>query len=124
MPRPRKAVAADAPKVQSGDTAGKLRLYETLYHLNQAFEQILARLRELERFGIRRRVSKKFQVIVEETRAEVNFELVDRLHERELKDWTHFGRLRGMPGKARSAVARDESPKRVNRGIKRNNDRR
>jgi hypothetical protein len=32
-------------------------------------------------------------VIAEENRAEVNFELVERLAEREERDWTHFGRL-------------------------------
>jgi len=31
---------------------------------------------------------------VEENRAEVNFELVERLAEREERDWTYFGRLR------------------------------
>jgi hypothetical protein len=33
-------------------------------------------------------------VIVEENRAEVNFELIERLAEREERDWTYFGRLR------------------------------
>jgi hypothetical protein len=32
--------------------------------------------------------------MVEENRAEVNFELVERLAEREQRDWTYFGRLR------------------------------
>jgi hypothetical protein len=31
---------------------------------------------------------------VEENRAEVSFELVERLAEREERDWTYFGRLR------------------------------
>jgi len=89
-----KAAAAEAPKVQSRGLVGKLRLYEILYNLNQRFEQVLAELQELDRFGVRRRTSKKFQFVVEETRAEVNFELVELLQKRELKDWTHFGRLR------------------------------
>jgi hypothetical protein len=33
-------------------------------------------------------------VIAEENRAEVNFELVERLAEREERDWTYFCRLR------------------------------
>jgi hypothetical protein len=33
-------------------------------------------------------------VIVKENRAEVNFELVERRAERELRDWTDFGWLR------------------------------
>jgi hypothetical protein len=35
-----------------------------------------------------------FRVIAEENRAEVNFELAERLAEREERDWAHFGRLR------------------------------
>ena len=37
---------------------------------------------------------KALRVIVEENRAEINFELVARLQEREHSDWTYFGRLR------------------------------
>ena len=37
---------------------------------------------------------KALRVIAEENRAEVNFELVERLAEREERDWTYFGRLR------------------------------
>jgi hypothetical protein len=33
-------------------------------------------------------------VIVEENRAGVNFELVERLAEHEERDWTYFGQLR------------------------------
>jgi hypothetical protein len=33
-------------------------------------------------------------VIAEENRAQANFELVERLAEREERDWTYFGRLR------------------------------
>jgi hypothetical protein len=42
---------------------------------------------------------KAFHVIVEENRAKVNFELVERLAEREEKDWAYFGRLRHEPEK-------------------------
>ena len=37
---------------------------------------------------------KSLRVTVGENRAEVNFELVERLAEREERDWTYFGRLR------------------------------
>jgi hypothetical protein len=109
MPRPPKAVHTGVAKGQEPATAGKLRLYEILYNINQSFEEVLAQLKTLERFGIRRRAATKLQVIVEETRAEVNFELVDLLHERELKEWTHFGRMRERPRKARGSVAREGS---------------
>ena len=76
------------------NSAGKLHLYEILYNLNQGFEQVLHQLQQLEKLGLRRQAWKAFAVMVEETRAEINFELVERLAEREQSDWTYFGRLR------------------------------
>ena len=73
----------------------KLRAYETLFMLNQGFEQVLANLRSLREFPFfRREFLQEFQVMVEETRACVNFELVEAMHSREQDDWTRFGRLR------------------------------
>ena len=73
----------------------KLRAYETLFILNQAFEQVLANLRSLQALPfLRREFLQEFQVMVEETRACVNFELVETMHSREQDDWTRFGRLR------------------------------
>jgi hypothetical protein len=115
MPKPPKAVQARRAKrriVSSGSasrptslrratespsgqrSAGKLNLYEILYILNQGFEQVFGQLQQLEKLGVRRQAWRAFQVLVEETRAEINFELVERLAEREERDWTHFGRLR------------------------------
>jgi|ERR1035438_3856346 hypothetical protein len=85
-------------KVPNTDVAsvpkGKARAYAVLYHVNDGFEQILAELQQLDNSGAWRQVSKRLQVIVEETRAEVNFELVDFLQERELRDWTRLGAAR------------------------------
>jgi hypothetical protein len=76
-------------------TPQKLRVYETLHSLNQGFEQVLAELRRLQVFPFfRRELLGHFQVVVEETRAWANFELVGVLHGREQGDWTRFGRLR------------------------------
>ena len=73
----------------------KLRAYQTLFTLNQAFENVLADLHRLQRLPFfRREFLREFQVMVEETRACVNFELVEALHSREQDDWTRFGRLR------------------------------
>lgn len=33
-------------------------------------------------------------VVIEETRAWANFEVVEALHETELKDWSRYGRIR------------------------------
>lgn len=76
-------------------TPRKVRAYETLFTLNQAFEQVLANLRSLQALPFfRRDFLQEFQVMVEETRACVNFELVETMHSREQNDWTRFGRLR------------------------------
>jgi hypothetical protein len=58
------------------------------------FEQVLGQLQLLEELGLGHQPWHAFRVIVEENRAEINFELVERLAEREERDWTYFGRLR------------------------------
>src|SRR5439155_16070925 len=73
----------------------KLQAYQTLFTLNQAFESVLADLQRLQRLPFfRSEFLREFQVMVEETRACVNFELVEAMHGREQDDWTRFGRLR------------------------------
>ncbi|HLM98646.1 MAG TPA: hypothetical protein VK335_05155 [Bryobacteraceae bacterium] len=76
-------------------TPQKLRVYETLHSLNQGFEQVLADLGRLQDFPFfRRKFLRHFQVMVEETRAWADFELLAALQSREQDDWTRFGRLR------------------------------
>ena len=73
----------------------KLRVYETLHSLNQAFEQVLADLRRLQEFPfLSREFLKHFQSAVEETRCWANFEIAEVMHSREQHDWAKFGRLR------------------------------
>jgi hypothetical protein len=72
----------------------KLRVYETLLGLNQGFEQVLTELRRLAKLGFRRELLAEFQVVVEETRAWANFEVLETMHDREERDWFRFGRLR------------------------------
>jgi hypothetical protein len=72
----------------------KLRVYETLHALNHGFEQVLTELGRLGKLGFRREVLAEFRVVVEETRAWANFELVETMHDREERDWVRFGRLR------------------------------
>src|SRR5439155_18934988 len=73
----------------------KLRAYQTLFTLNQAFENVLADLQRLQHLPFfRSEFLREFQVMVEETRACINFELVEAMHSREQDDWTRFGRLR------------------------------
>jgi hypothetical protein len=73
----------------------KLRVYETLHSLNQGFEQVLADLRRLNEFPFfRREFLGEFRVMVEETRAWANFDVLGTMHGRELDDWTRFGKVR------------------------------
>jgi hypothetical protein len=94
VPKPPKAAHTRAQKRHGQRTAGKLKLYEILYKLNQGCEQVLGQLQQLETLGLGQQPWKALRVMVEENRAEVNFELVERLAEREQSDWTYFGRLR------------------------------
>src|SRR5258708_14951 len=70
------------------------RVYETLHALNQGFEQVLTDLGRLEELGFRGGLLHEFRVVVEETRAWVNFELIETMQDREERDWARFGRLR------------------------------
>ena len=94
MPKPPKAVRTGGAKSRGQHSVGKLRLYEILYTLNQGFEQVLGQLQILEKLGLGHQPWNALRVIAEENRAEVNFELVERLADREERDWTYFGRLR------------------------------
>lgn len=70
----------------------KLRTYETVHHLNRGFELVLMNLERLRNFGFRREFLNHFRDMAEELRAETNHELMETLHQRELEDWTRFGR--------------------------------
>jgi hypothetical protein len=72
----------------------KLRVYETLHAINQGFEQVLIDLGRLDRLGFRDDFVGSCRVIVEETRAWANFEVVEALERREQSDWERFSRLR------------------------------
>jgi len=74
MPKPPKAVHTGEAKSRGQ----QLRLYEILYNLNQGFEQVLGQLQQLEKLGLGRQPWNDLRMIVEENRAEVNFELVER----------------------------------------------
>ncbi len=78
-------------------TSQKVRIYETLHSLNQAFEQALADFRRLQEFPFfRRQLLRALSVVVEETRAWANYELIETMHQREQADWAKFGRLRNQ----------------------------
>jgi len=75
--------------------AARLAVYETLYALNRDVEQVLVHLARLQELGMFQPedFGDLFPVIIQETRAWANMELVEALRPREQDDWTHFNRL-------------------------------
>ena len=75
--------------------AGRLLVYETLFALNRDFEQVLADFARLQELGVfqQRDLGNIFRVIVQETRAWANLELVQALQPWEQDVWTRFSRL-------------------------------
>ena len=74
--------------------ANRLVVYETLYALNRDFEQVVAHLERLQELGMfERYLGNVFPVIIQETRAWANLELVEALRPLEQDDWTHFHRV-------------------------------
>ena len=74
--------------------ATRLPVYEILHALNRDFEQVLAELARLHELGMfNRDLENILRIVVKETRAWANFELVEILQQREQDDWTRFGRL-------------------------------
>jgi hypothetical protein len=103
MPKRLKVAKTDVTRVPTR----KVTAYAILFHVNEGFEQILARLQELGNSSEWRQVSKRLQLIVAETRAEVNFEMVEFLQERELRDWTRLGAAR-QRADTRTKQAKDQ----------------
>lgn len=67
-------------------------------------------LQQLDQRGVGRHVPNKLEVVVEETRAEVNFELVEYLQQRELEDWTRFGAAGQRTDTSNGSVASRRNP--------------
>jgi hypothetical protein len=72
----------------------KLRAYEAVYWLNRSFQATLLSLERLEQLGIfRLEYLNEYKVRIEHTRAQVNEELIDTLHEQEMDDSARFDRM-------------------------------
>ena len=69
-------------------------VYESLNALNHDFECVLAELARLHELGMfNQDLANILRIVVKETRAWANFELVEILQQREQDDWNRFGRL-------------------------------
>jgi hypothetical protein len=77
----------------------KTAVYGALSDLNRNVEQVLLDLERLKAVGMcrsrfQRESMATCQATIEETRAWINFEATETLHEREQRDRAHFGRIR------------------------------
>jgi hypothetical protein len=73
--------------------------YQALSDLNLRFEETLQDLKRLTALGVfkskgQRESAEICRVSIEETRAWINFEATESLHDGEERDWARFGRLR------------------------------
>jgi hypothetical protein len=77
------------------DVTKKLHVYHTLYRLNLSFTNIVGHCHALQEAGrLTAKSSKVFQGFVQELQAEINQELLERMHDDELADWARFGKIR------------------------------
>jgi hypothetical protein len=92
---PRKSTRAS----RQANVVKKGGAYEALAALNQHFEQVLQDLDRLRELGLvdtrfHRESLQACQAMIEETRAWLNFGVVEVLRDREEGDRAHFGRIR------------------------------
>jgi hypothetical protein len=73
----------------------KLHVYHILYRLNVSLSNIVSHCRALQEAGsFTAKSSKLFQGYAQELQAEINQELLERMHDEELADWARFGKVR------------------------------
>ena len=73
----------------------KLRIYESLFLLNQSVDHVVAILRGMEKFSFAEKESlRSAQVEIEEVRADMNADFVEHLADSERSDEGRFWKLR------------------------------
>jgi hypothetical protein len=77
------------------DVTKKLHVYHILYRLNLSFSNIVGHCRALqETGGFTAKSSRLFQGYTQELQAEINQELLEKMHQAELWDSSRFGKVR------------------------------
>jgi hypothetical protein len=77
------------------DVTKKHHVYHLLHRLNLSFAGIVGRCRELQETRIfRHEFLRVYEGYAQELQAEVNFELLETLHELEGHDWYRYGKVR------------------------------
>jgi hypothetical protein len=77
------------------DVTQKSRIYHTLSELNTAFAAIVGHCETLQQTGLfKSKAAKLFSSFTQELQAEMNQEFLEDLHQLELHDWNHYGKVR------------------------------
>jgi hypothetical protein len=72
----------------------KLLIYHTLYRLNLSFSNIVTRCATLQEAGIfTRKDNQLYQGLAQELQSEINGLLLENMHNIELEEWAHFGKV-------------------------------
>jgi hypothetical protein len=77
------------------ETAAKLRVYRTLYHMNLSFAHIVAHCRALGKSRVLTpKFSRLYQSYAQELQAEINWDVIEIMDGVESDDTARFGRAR------------------------------
>ena|SRR5215467_463119 len=77
------------------DVTQKMDIYESLSTINSAFAGIVHHIQEIQQAGvITPTYNRLFSGFTRELQSEINSDILEHLHDRELKDWGRFGKVR------------------------------
>ncbi len=80
---------------QKPDVTQKTDIYESLSTINSAFAGIVHHIQEIQQAGIiPPKYNRLFSGFTRELQAEINSDILERLHSREMDDWFRFGKVR------------------------------
>jgi len=77
------------------DVTQKMDIYESLSTINSAFAGIVHHIQAIHQAGIiTPEYNRLFTGFTRELQAEINSDILEHLHDRELEDWGRFGKVR------------------------------
>jgi hypothetical protein len=77
------------------DVTQKIDIYESLSTINSCFAAIVHHIREIQQAGvITPKYNRLFSAFTRELQGEINSDILEHLHEREMEDWFRFGKVR------------------------------
>jgi hypothetical protein len=77
------------------DVTQKMDIYESLSTISSAFAGIVHHIQAIQQAGvISPKYNRRFSGFTRELQAEINSEILEHLHGREMEDWFRFGKVR------------------------------